>query len=410
MIGGRVGIGGTTLSKQKRPGGDISDLKARLGLKKPKASKQHPRGIVRPPGAPLPPPPGAPQPSSQSGPQATDDPFGAMNAMAAQQAVSRAAQGPEFVVVNESDPVEEVSGSAKVVGFAKMAAIVLVPLIIGVVIGKIFEGRARYNQTIEDSGKLSEDVKGIRQSLVSVNNAFLSAKQDGGLKVNDLELLKSLQGLKLRTPDRSLAYRANLRTLDIDLVTNIYDFYQRASNLSKTLQDHIDETKRDSDQLKRLAANRAKVKPDPKTNPYTPYNYGVYVQIPASGDEAKKPFGAKVVQLGLPLCQDEKPAPNGICPGPPKGFRYRLQGTGGWGTKWLATPDEGKVAKDNLLILQPTRLFETLLKESKPALAELYYFRRVRALAKETAELIELGSSIESQLKAKAKEPTRFAL
>ena len=71
----------------KRPGTsrDISELKARLGLKKggapAPAAKNGGQGVVPPPGVSLPAPPGV-APAGPVVPSAKDDPFGAMNAMA----------------------------------------------------------------------------------------------------------------------------------------------------------------------------------------------------------------------------------------------------------------------------------------------------------------------------------------
>src|SRR6266496_3293275 len=78
--------------KGKKPGTrDISDLKARLGLKR--GGDKAAGGAVPPPSAGkgtgyVPPPPGVtpPQPAV---PDARVDPFGAMNAMAAQGAIRR---------------------------------------------------------------------------------------------------------------------------------------------------------------------------------------------------------------------------------------------------------------------------------------------------------------------------------
>src|SRR6185369_15649323 len=98
----------------------ISDLKARLGLKKgaqapatgqTRANGGAGGGVVAPPGMNLPPPPGmaAPQPAQPAIPNAADDPFGAMNAMAAHGTVQRA---PEIVIVNDGKPVENVGSSS----------------------------------------------------------------------------------------------------------------------------------------------------------------------------------------------------------------------------------------------------------------------------------------------------------
>ena len=105
------------MSDSKRTGSrDISELKARLGLKKGAAAGDRTSrernggqtgGVVAPPGLNLPPPPGAAAPQPVI-PNAADDPFGAMNAMAAVGTVQRA---PEIVIVNDGKPVENVGSS-----------------------------------------------------------------------------------------------------------------------------------------------------------------------------------------------------------------------------------------------------------------------------------------------------------
>ena len=72
------------------------------GLKKGAPTSAKPNGspsggVVPPPGLAVPPPPGAGPPV----PNAADDPFGAMNAMAAHGAAQRA---PEIVIVHDGKP------------------------------------------------------------------------------------------------------------------------------------------------------------------------------------------------------------------------------------------------------------------------------------------------------------------
>ena len=112
------------MSDPKRGGSrDISELKQRLGLKKattPTAGATAGRpsgppvgGVVPPPGLAPPPPP---QPVI---PNAAEDPFAAMNAMAAVGTVQRA---PEIVIVNDGKPVENVGASSHGGAIAKLAA------------------------------------------------------------------------------------------------------------------------------------------------------------------------------------------------------------------------------------------------------------------------------------------------
>src|SRR5882672_5407489 len=131
------------LSDPKRGGSrDISELKQRLGLKKGAAPGQAqangtPAGVVRPPGMALPTPP--PQPVI---PNAADDPFAAMNAMAAVGTVQRA---PEIVIVNDGKPVENVGASSRGGAIARLAAPAVIALVVGFLIGQVAKGAAVYN-------------------------------------------------------------------------------------------------------------------------------------------------------------------------------------------------------------------------------------------------------------------------
>src|SRR5688500_125202 len=161
--------GGRNLSQSsKKPGAkDISDLKARLGLKKSGgAAPAKGGGLAAPPGARggvIPAPPGA-QPPRPHIPDAKDDPFGAMNAMAAHAQV--AAQ-PQIIVVNDGAPVEQVRKKANM-RLAILAGVALVPLILGIMVGKISAGGKQYNRVIEDAAKIRDDVKKMRDGLIGV--------------------------------------------------------------------------------------------------------------------------------------------------------------------------------------------------------------------------------------------------
>src|SRR6185503_716412 len=126
--------GGSTLSDSKRTGNrDISDLKQRLGLKKSApAATGHTRGtsggIAPPPGLMPPPPPAQPVI-----PNAADDPFAAMNAMAAVGTVQRA---PEIVIVNDGRPVENVGSSSFGATLLKIALPAVAMLGVGVGVGR----------------------------------------------------------------------------------------------------------------------------------------------------------------------------------------------------------------------------------------------------------------------------------
>ncbi len=396
------------MSEQKRPGvRDISDLKARLGLKKKAKAGRPGRGAIPPPAGMklpggVPAPPGAEPPA----PQVTDDPFGAMNRAAAVAAQHRA---PEIIIVNDGKPVEQVSTKNKAIGYAKVAGIVLLPLILGMVVGQISSGAKTYNRTIRDAGRIADNIKDVRRSLVGLKNALLTAKEGGGYKASDKTLTDALAALKLVEPNINVAYKSFMYNLEPASVDGVLDFYNGTTRHFEAVKTHLRLAKRDNKSLIRGAANLKAVVPD---NKLTPYRFGIYIDIPTAQEAAngKKFFGAKLVELSNPICEGQnKPSTDIKCPGPVKGFRYRVGSTGSWGVKELANVTEnGNVPGAKLLPLLPTGTLNGIIRGAEPTVAETAYLKRIRDIETTTDKLIELGTGLEQKLKAKANSGEKF--
>ncbi len=399
----------------KRPGvRDISDLKARLGLKKKRGKK----GAAIPPpgagGAPVPAPPGAAPPQ----PTAATDPFGAMNVAASQRAAQAAARGPEIVVIEKGEEVETVERKSQILKGLKIAGIIILPLAVGIAVGQISMSAKQYNRTIRDAGMIQEDVKVVRKSLVPLQYALLDAKKKG-FPPNDPDLAKELEGITIAEPNTARVYKSWLYEMDSTLVQDVLTFYTETLQLTQDLQTHVTLTKRDSKgaTLLQEAADNEKAAEPIKTesgDAYTPYRFAMYVEIPTQQDlkdpDSKKVAGAKLVEIGQPVCEDRKPSETGECPGKPIGFRYRLDATGKWGLKELAPlqPGATSVEVDKLLVVYPTGVIDALIKNNEPSVAELYYQERLRLMTEKVSNLIEIGTDIEGKLKAKSNESKRF--
>ncbi len=405
---------------------DISDLKARLGLKKGgPAAKKRPGGVIAPPGAKsrphgVPAPPGAQPPGPQI-PAASEDPFAAMNAMAAVGVAQQKAAGPEIIVVNDGRPVENVETKSKVVGMVKTGAMILIPLIIGISVGQISKTAKAVNKTIEVAKVLHKDINAIRTGIQdNILNPLLDAKSRGdnnNFKPNDAKLTEALDGKeKLPTVDAASAFESYMFDLDKDLRASILDFYSQAAALNEAVEFHVNAAKQDAKLMEDGAKVSLEAKPDKNVNAYMDrvgmefYRYGIYLEIPTQKEKNKK-FGARFVEIGAPICQGEKrPSTTGKCDAPPIGFAFRTVGHGeGWSLKELGGPlSESSVMGDKLLPLLPTPIFESLLKGSKASVAEVAYLRRVLEIHDKAQALVKLGNSIEKQLKAKANQSKSF--
>lgn len=404
---------------QKNPGANISDLKARLGLKKggPAAKPgvvPPPGGIVPPPGLSnqarsVPAPPGVQQPEPE-GPSVSDDPFGAMNAMAA--AAQHVPRGPDIIVVNDGNPVESVERKSQLGKIGKYAALVALPFIFGSVIGQISSSAKLVNRTIDDSAILRDDIKRLRRSaLQTIQDELLRSQQRGGNKfsANDEELTAKL-GDKAILPavDPEVPFRSNLYYLEPGMVSDILTFYSNTLIISELVQEHVKATTNDVKSMKEGAQKLELTKPDQKENRYLDfYGYGVVINIP---EKDESPFGAKLVEIGPPVCQDRKPSTTGKCPEPPIGFgiRERLGDGTGWALAEAGFPQGDAVKGKQVLPLLPTEAFEALAKGSEPAVAERSYLQRIHKLNELVQQTIALGSELESKLDAKASEGKAF--
>jgi hypothetical protein len=358
----------------KRPGArDISDLKARLGLKKAAPAGGAPapaaggRTTMPPPGGrgggTIPAPPGAqaPRPSI---PDASHDPFGAMNAMAAHGAV--AAQ-PQIVIVNDGQGVENVGHKRNGAKMAVYAAILLVPLILGSVLGKIAASNGAFNSAIADAGKLGENVKAVGKSLIAVQQVLQVARErgNGRFTLNDQQLIKDLEALTLADPSYELLTQIELQQIPTQVAQETIGFYRDATKLNALIREHIAKSKSDQKAFQaggeRAGATAGKMGPAG--------TFGALIALP-SAEQAGGGVKVKLVQLGLPVCEDGKAAQQ--CPGAPSGYQYRLDETGPWGTAKLGVGDGQLVMLD-----QNSKVLEGLMVGGEASVTATSYLKRI---------------------------------
>lgn len=398
------------MSEVKKPGArDISDLKARLGLKKGgnEVAKQTPSGgMVAPPGARLgsafvPPPPGvAPPPTAPPQPVIPDarvDPFGAMNAMAAQGAVQAA---PQIVVVNDGQPVESVQKKSPIARL-KIVALVAVPLVVGIVVGKIAQANSTYNQTIDDAKVLTEEVRNVGRGLQQLYDTLLTAKERGGgqgaFKPNDKELTAQLEQLPLAPPDKQKLFHSNLYHMDPKLVEDTLSFYSDIALLKQKIDTHVRLSKGDE---------KANVPDSEALRKLGGYRFGAIFRQPRQQGEI---FQVEIVQIGAPVCADKQPHPEG-CPGgaDPIGFQYRPDPTAPlWGTKAWSASD---LSADNVVPLAGNTIIDILMRGAKPFYDEVSYMARIKEIDELTSALMERRKALEDLLNRKALEGKRFSL
>lgn len=391
----------------KRPGArDISDLKARLGLKKGGAKAAPESGVAPPPGIQrkkpgsthIPAPPGAsnPTPYPTQTPSASDDPFGAMNSMAGAPKTA-----PDIVVVNDGN-VERIAEQGKG-RFVKLAALMLIPLVVGAIIGKIGQSANVYNSVIEDAKTISDDIKKTRSQIDSVRNTLLTAKERGaggqGFLLNDAKLTTDLSALEAIPLEREAqVYGSNLYSLPDTVVAEILGFYADVRFLNESVKAHVDKSTVDA----KVIASA-----DEEAKKLNPLGFAGLLNLPKDGGGAAT---VSIVQIGQMVCEDGSVKPN--CGGArPKGFQYRVdQNSATTGTKNLAAISGENVSGNSLLPIDTNgTIFKQLIRGGEASVAETAYMKRVNALETLTQTLLERGKVIQEVMNKKATESKKFS-
>jgi hypothetical protein len=391
----------------KRPGTrDISELKARLGLKKaaPEAKAPAKGGVAPPPGL------APPKPAGPVIPAASDDPFGNMNAMAQIGTMQRA---PEIVIVNDGKPVEDVSTGSRVATIAKYAAIALVPLIIGWQIGGLGEAAKQYNKGIDDAARIQKRVAGMRKDLSDLQTDLDDALKKAAGKPDPAVTKVLIDGLKKPTfkmPDAPTTdtvkepednakgeYAIPEGGLDPVLSRRVIQFYAHVNQLAIMMDEHVKAAKIDDATITSgmtAESNAFTTQPGQKT-----LKYFVLLYNPSDKDTFKLGqeggIGANIVEVGPMMCDDHTYAKDGQCTAGTPGLGFRLSPNApGQDATWSRAevlsraPGPGAGFPNNQLIpLTQTPVLETLLKGATPSTSELVYQGRIQHIKDMTALL-----------------------
>lgn len=362
--------------------------------------------MVAPPGSragggviPAPPGVGPPRPVI---PDAKEDPFAAMNAIAAHGA--RGAQ-QQFVVPHDSSPALHVEKRSHAVRFAVLGGILVVPLIIGVMVGALGAKARDYNRTIDDAATVRDDTIKMRDGLVAIQQVLQTARERSrgaqGFVVGDAKLTAELAALPPLSPNIEKVFRSHLYELEPQLVAAILSFYVEALELNDAIKAHVTASK-DAD--KALKEGQVNLKG------FNPFGYAALFDVPNADDaRAGKVVALKIVQLGSPICEGEtKPSDKG-CPGKVAAFRYRPDELAVWNVKKLTTGQDGAIDPEGLVLLDPSsKVLQQLVKGGKATIAEVDYMGRITKINETVAKLLQSQEAIQGHLSNHANKGKQF--
>jgi hypothetical protein len=407
------------LSDPKRGGSrDISELKQRLGLKKattPTAGTQAGRpngpagGVVPPPGLAPPPPP---QPVI---PNAAEDPFAAMNAMAAVGTVQRA---PEIVIVNDGKPVENVGASSHGGAIARIAAPAVIALIVGVVIGQIAKGANIYNAGLKDArsilgdDKTASTVKNVKRTLSELDGVLDEMKTKNNYRP-DTAADKRLRDLSGRLDIKEATVFRTAGAIEPELTSLIMSFYAGSAEVKGMLDSHVKAAANDDMALasgkNATAAATVRDGENATLAATGAVRYGALIQAPTDTDRSD--FGVKLVELGPPYCGGAQPVSTGKCENneAPTAFAYRTEPGAPWTKGDLQLQGSDSVPAKKLVLLLADGTRDALIKGGEAGASEVFYVKRLRQLGERTKKLIEEANKLEQRLQAESNKGSRFS-
>ena len=426
------------MSDAKKTGSrDISELKQRLGLKKggqtgstsslPRANGAPSGGVVPPPGLAVPPPPGASQPMQVQPviPNAADDPFAAMNAMAAVGTVQRA---PEIVIVNDGKPVENVGAGRGSAALVKLLVPAGIALVVGLAVGKIGQSASFYN----DGLKGAKAILGDRNSASSVTalkatlselDTLLDNARSTGFKP-DKALDKQLETIaKKLDVKQDLVFRAKQSSLDAELSGQILSFYAGVAEVKDMIDQHLKSALADDMALANAATKAKAAQVQDTDNMYLAGQFRFAVVMSAPTDQEKADFGAKLVELGPPYCGDKGTmATNGRCADgeTPTAFAYRTEPGALWTKGDVATGGQDSVPTKKVVLLLPDGIRDSFAKGADGNASEDLYEKRLRSLyervhgrpdqsGKGIGGLLDDGNKLQTRLQTEASKSSRFS-
>jgi hypothetical protein len=216
------------VADDKKPGKDISDLKARLGLQQ--------RPVTPAPQA-------APAPAAAPDPRR--DPF--------------AAQAPRPVLVEHAPMITDAGPQMHIpeapkrsaMAWVKIAALVIVPLALGWAYGGVYNARLLHNKSIDDANQIKGEVQAIRKRTQSIydalNKSFTRAKLDP-----DPQLIEDLKALEPLTPPKTdKIFKTNYAYLEGVTIDRLFNYYNDTVLLYATVSRFHGQADRMMPDLKR---------------------------------------------------------------------------------------------------------------------------------------------------------------
>jgi len=386
------------LEDNKKGQRDISDLKARLGLKKtgvmpavsstgqPAAPAQPgQQGTVPPPiGKPIPPPFG--QPAAEPEPVAAEPADPRRDPFAQQQAANLAAfYGIGQVLPGSAEGVSDapISKPKPWGRIGLVAGIALATFVVGNLFGGVYASRVEFNRTIDQAVTIRAEVDRVAKQVGSLTDV-IKASEDTKKGIPDFAMTKKLAELDLKKPDTTKLFRTNYARLEDIAIERLFTYYNESIKLFDLVALHAKRTEADQASIESFVKSAGK---DANKN------YGVII------DASKAVPVGSLVEVGSPVCSG-----GGECGANNlTGFKYRTEAGGAWSER----PIKG-LPSATVTPIQQTALFKAVAQGNPDILAMQAYNRRLAEITELMGKIQKGQKDVDADLKRAGERPHVF--
>jgi hypothetical protein len=378
------------------PAKDISDLKARLGLKRPDAAPAPAPGpaAARPMGAGLPggfpqaghAMPGAQQHAPQpAAPPAAHDPYAGMKPQAGQF---------DLRMIDDGVPVDNVRSG---VGKAAIVMSIIVGLVafgLGAGLGMAGVARANVNTANHAAKTVKSQLDEMQKTLSQIGTAVAMSQQHQLRDKHDVldydpQLIADLEKVKLDPrPDTSTIFRVDYFRLEDVVVDRLFNYYYDSIALYNEVERHIKKTKADAASLQAYLA---------KSAAQTAKNYGLVF------DTSSKIVVGNLVEIGDQVC---KGGGKDCSAADLTGFQVRVN----TGAPWVDKKATGKLDSGNVVPIKPTPLMDAVMAGSPDQVREEAYKQRTANIRAIVSRLTNAQKELFEGINKAAARPDLFTI
>jgi hypothetical protein len=373
------------------PAKDISDLKARLGLKRPEAAPgPAPRPAGMPAGFPQAPGRGpvpgmAQQQAAPAAVPAAHDPYAGMKP---QQGVF------DLRTIDDGAPVANMSSGrgkaaiilAVVVGGAAFA--------LGAGMGMAGVGRANMNTANHAAKTVKSELEKMQKTLTEIGRAVaMSQQRQSQAKKDTLDydpgLIADLEKINLdRRPNTATIFRVDYYRLPDADVDRLFNYYYDSMALYNEADRHIKKTKADAESLRTYSEKSAAA---------TSKNYGLVF------DTSSKIVVGNLVEVGDQVCKNDKKD----CPANEMtGFQVRIN----TGAPWVPKKATGKLDSGNVVPIKPTPLMDAVMAGSPDQVRQEAYKQRTASIRAIVSRLTATQKELFEGINKAASRPDVFTI